>query len=145
MWDRNIANYITMLATQEETTESKPYGGHPKCYNSFAEPYLSVRHEPHGWPTSRVGLLVGQANIYAINGSGDKRVPMMTDTDVCVKIKVTESLLLTPFIFGSGHGSQGFYDIQSMTFAMVMNGAAQTERGGAQLMLTTLIWVKLRR
>ena len=29
--------------------------------------------------------------------------------------------MLSPFIFGSGYGQQGFYGIQSMTFQMVMN------------------------
>ena len=83
--------------------------------------------------------------IYAINDAGAKVVPRITDRDVYVKFEVTEPLLLSPFIFGSGYGKQGFYGIQSMTFQMVMNGAAQTERGGAQLILTTLIWVKLQR
>ena len=37
---------------------------------------------------------------------------------------MTEPLLLSPFIFGSGYGKQGFYGIQSMNFQMVMNGNA---------------------
>ena len=51
-----------------------------------------------------------------------KIVPDIDDTDVYVKFAVTEPLLLSPFIFGSGHGKQGFYGIQSMNFQMVMNG-----------------------
>ncbi|MFM7980785.1 MAG: phage major capsid domain-containing protein, partial [Candidatus Fonsibacter sp.] len=62
--------------------------------------------------------------IYAINGSGDKIVPRMTNRDVYVKFEVTEPLLLSHFIFGPGYGKQGFYGIQLMTFAMVMNGGS---------------------
>ena len=43
--------------------------------------------------------------IYALDGS-NKIVPRMTDTDVNLKIEVTEPLLLSPFIFGSGHGNK---------------------------------------
>ena len=39
-----------------------------------------------------------------------------------VKFEVTEPLLLSPFICGSGHRKQGFYGVQSMNFQMVMNG-----------------------
>ncbi|MFM7979828.1 MAG: phage major capsid domain-containing protein, partial [Candidatus Fonsibacter sp.] len=46
-----------------------------------------------------------------------------------VKFEVNELLLLSPFIFGSGYGKQGFYSIQAISLAMVMNGATQTERG----------------
>ncbi|MFM7986631.1 MAG: phage major capsid domain-containing protein, partial [Candidatus Fonsibacter sp.] len=35
---------------------------------------------------------------------------------------MTEPLLLSPFIFDSGHGKQGFYGIQPMNFHMVING-----------------------
>ncbi len=63
-------------------------------------------------------------SIYAINAGGVKRVPLVTDTDVYVTFEVTEPLLLSPFIFGSGYGKQGFYGIQSMNFQMVMNGNA---------------------
>ncbi|MFM7988168.1 MAG: phage major capsid domain-containing protein, partial [Candidatus Fonsibacter sp.] len=61
--------------------------------------------------------------IFAIN-NGYPRVPLITDTDIYVTFEVTEPLLLSPFIFGSGHGKQGFYGIQSMNFEMVMNGNA---------------------
>ena len=37
---------------------------------------------------------------------------------------MTEPIMLSPFIFGSGYGKQGFYGIQSMNFQMVMNGNA---------------------
>ena len=60
--------------------------------------------------------------IYSLNGTGNKIIPGILDREVYVKFEVTEPLLLSPFIFGSGYGKQGFYGIQSMTFAMVMNG-----------------------
>ncbi|MFM7981728.1 MAG: phage major capsid domain-containing protein, partial [Candidatus Fonsibacter sp.] len=41
-----------------------------------------------------------------------------------VAFEVTEPLLLSPCIFGSGHEKQGFYGIQTMNFQMVMNGNA---------------------
>ncbi|MFM7985522.1 MAG: phage major capsid domain-containing protein, partial [Candidatus Fonsibacter sp.] len=43
---------------------------------------------------------------------------------IYVTFEVTEPLLLSPFIFVSGHGKQGFYGIQSLNFQMVMNGNA---------------------
>ena len=39
-----------------------------------------------------------------------------------VKFEVCEPLLLSPFVFGSGHGKQGFYGIQAMRIQMVMTG-----------------------
>ncbi|MFM7988325.1 MAG: phage major capsid domain-containing protein, partial [Candidatus Fonsibacter sp.] len=64
-------------------------------------------------------------HIYAIDtNTGAKIVPRMTDTDVYVKFEVTEPLLLSPFIFGSGYGKQGFCGIQYMTLALVINGAS---------------------
>ena len=38
-----------------------------------------------------------------------------------VKFEATEPVFLSPFIFGSGHGQQGFYGNQAMKFQMVMN------------------------
>jgi hypothetical protein len=76
----------------------------------------SYYHKPRG------SWLIKQ--IYAINDAGAKITPRITDTDVYVKFEVTEPLLLSPFIFGSGYGKQGFYGIQSMTFQMVMNGGS---------------------
>ncbi|MFM7990080.1 MAG: phage major capsid domain-containing protein, partial [Candidatus Fonsibacter sp.] len=61
-------------------------------------------------------------HIYSLDGSGNKQVPQITDRDVYVKLEDTEPLLLSPFISGFGYGKQGFYGIQSMTFAIVMNG-----------------------
>ena len=52
------------------------------------------------------------------------RVPILADTDIYVEFDVTEPLLLSPFVFGSGYGKQGFYGIQAMNFQMVMTGNA---------------------
>ena len=56
--------------------------------------------------------------IWASNGAGGTRVPTLTDTEVYVQYEVTEPLILSPFIFGSGEGKQGFYGIQTMNFQM---------------------------
>ncbi|MFM7981347.1 MAG: phage major capsid domain-containing protein, partial [Candidatus Fonsibacter sp.] len=85
----------------------------------------SLRHEPprrHGLLPQTTSILEGQ-QIYAIDG-GLARVPLITDTNIYVTFEVTEPLLLSPLIFGSGYGKQGFYGIQSMNFQMVINGNA---------------------
>ena len=51
-------------------------------------------------------------------------MPQIDDTVVYVEFDVTEPLLLSPFVFGSGHGKQGFYGIQAMNFQMVLSGSA---------------------
>ena len=61
--------------------------------------------------------------IYSSDG-GNARVPLITGTNIYATFEVTEWLLLSPFIFGSGYGKQGCYRIQSMNFQMVMNGSA---------------------
>jgi hypothetical protein len=57
--------------------------------------------------------------------TGAERVPTIDDTEVYVQFEVTEPLLLSPFIFGSGEGKQGFYGIQTMKFQMNMLSNAQ--------------------
>ena len=43
--------------------------------------------------------------LYAKTGSGDAtRVPLLADTVVYAQFEVTEPLLLSPFVFGSGFG-----------------------------------------
>ena len=72
-------------------------------------------HKPRGsWDVNK---------IYAIAG-GNPRVPQIDDTVVYVEFDVAEPLLLSPFVFGSGYGKQGFYGIQSMTFNLVLTGSA---------------------
>jgi hypothetical protein len=58
-------------------------------------------------------------SIYAYDAA-NKRVPTQADTEIYVEFQVTEPLLLSPFIFGSGLGKQGFYGIQTMNFQMNM-------------------------
>ena len=41
--------------------------------------------------------------IYSLDGAGNHIVPGIADTNVYVEFKVTEPLLLSPFIFGSGY------------------------------------------
>ncbi|MFM7980693.1 MAG: phage major capsid domain-containing protein, partial [Candidatus Fonsibacter sp.] len=62
-------------------------------------------------------------DIYALN-AGNRRTPLITDTDVYVNFDVCEPLMLSPFIFGSDYGKQGFYGIQAMNFQMVLTGNA---------------------
>jgi len=112
--------------TETDASLARPYGERPRSYHSFANSVLAYDmnrpagtayyHKPRGsWLIKR---------IYAIDDAGAKVVPRITDRDVYVKFEVTEPLLLSPFIFGSGYGKQGFYGIQSMTFQMVMNGGS---------------------
>jgi hypothetical protein len=42
----------------------------------------------------------------------------LATTEVYVQYQVTEPLLLSPFVFGSQEGKQGFYGIQTMNFQM---------------------------
>jgi hypothetical protein len=45
--------------------------------------------------------------IWAQDQAGARRIPRIDDTEVYVQFQVTEPLLLSPFIFGSGEGKQG--------------------------------------
>ena len=57
--------------------------------------------------------------IWAINpATNAQRIPIVQDNVVYVQFEVTEPLLLSPFVFGSGMGKQGFYGIQTMNFQM---------------------------
>ena len=71
-------------------------------------------HTPRGsWKLKR---------IWAVTNTSAERLPIDDDEEVYAKFDICEPLLLSPFIFGSGHGKQGFYGIQSMNFQMVMSG-----------------------
>ena len=61
--------------------------------------------------------------LYAIDGI-NKIIPRISDTVVYAQFEVTEPLLLSPFVFGSGFGKQGFYGIQTMNFNMNINSNA---------------------
>ena len=56
-----------------------------------------------------------------------KRTPLIAYTTVHTTFTVAEPLMLSPFVFGSCHGRQGFYGTQSMSFTM--NYLAQQELG----------------
>ena len=62
--------------------------------------------------------------LYALNGAGAKINPQVGDNVVYATFEVTEPLLLSPFVFGSGMGKQGFYGIQTMNFQMNMAPSA---------------------
>ena len=53
--------------------------------------------------------------LYAKNPANNNapRTPLLTDTEVYAVFEVCEPLLLSPFVFGSGFGKQGFYGIQT--------------------------------
>ena len=71
-------------------------------------------HKPRGsWKLKR---------IWAVTTTSVQRLPLHTDDEVYVQFDVCEPLFLSPFIFGSGHGKQGFYGIQAMNFQMVVTG-----------------------
>ena len=55
--------------------------------------------------------------LYAIDsGTSAKRPPLPSDTTVYVTFKVTEPLLISPFVFGAPFGKHGFYGAQTMNF-----------------------------
>ena len=92
-------------------------GTRPVSYQSFANNSLSYDmnrpagtayyHKPRGsWKLKKM---------YALN-AGVQRVPTVADKEVYVQFEVCEPLLMSPFIFGSGFGKQGFYGIQTINF-----------------------------
>jgi hypothetical protein len=54
----------------------------------------------------------------APDGTVTQAIPSVLDNEVYVTFQVTEPLLMSPFVFGSGYGKQGFYGIQTMNFQM---------------------------
>ena len=116
-------------------TETNPDGaltGDTLTFNATRPvSFLSHNNNVLGYDTNR---LAGAAyyhkgrgswkvkEVYAKDAtSGAKRRPLLADTDVYVSFEVTEPLLMSPFVFGSGHGKQGFYGIQTMNFQMNMS------------------------
>ena len=77
-------------------------------YNRLAG--TSYYHKPRGsW---KLQALYGQ------EANGTKRTPKPSDTTIYVRFRVTEPLLISPFVFGAPEGKQGFYGIQTMNFQM---------------------------
>ena len=63
--------------------------------------------------------------LYAVDASTNaQRVPTVADAVVYARFKVTEPLLLSQFVFGSGYGEQGLYGIQTMNFNVNVNSNA---------------------
>ena len=70
----------------------------------------SYYHTPRGsWKLQALYVLDGAA-------PGGRRSPKPSDTTVYVTFKVTEPLLISPFVFGAPEGKQGLYGIQTMNF-----------------------------
>ena len=85
----------------------KSYANNMLAYDMNRPAGTAYYHKPRGsWRIQ---------HIYALDGSGNKIVPAPDSLDVYIIFEVTEPLLLSSFIFGSGYGKQGFYGIQSMT------------------------------
>ena len=123
------------------------WGTGPQVYQSYPNNVLSYdmnrtagtgkKHRPRG----SFRLL----NIWAPNGAGGRRLPLQGDNEVFVRFQVVEPLLLSPFIFGSGHGKQGFYGIQTMNFQM--NLLSNANRAWRSVQLSNTVngnntWIK---
>ena len=61
--------------------------------------------------------------LYALDGAAPRK-PKVTDTVVYATYKVTEPIMMSPFVFGHPEGKQGFYGIQTMNFQMNINSNA---------------------
>ena len=120
--------YIAGAAESNPTPANGTFvGTRPQSYLSHANNILghdmirpagtAYYHKPRGaWKLKA---------LYAKTGIGDAtRVPLIGDTVVYAQFEVTEPLLLSPFVFGSGFGKQGFYGIQTMNFNMNINSNA---------------------
>jgi hypothetical protein len=104
-------------------------GTRPRAFNSYPNNVLAYdKHRPAGssWYHKPRGSFKLEA-LYSINGeTGAKQRPLITDNVVYARFKVTEPLLISPFVFGHPDGKQGFYGIQTMNFQM--NIAANASR-----------------
>ena len=118
--------YYPGAAEQGPAADANFFGTRPFSYTSYQNNVLAYDmnrpagtayyHKPRGsWKVNR---------IYALDDALAPRVPILADTVVYVEFDVCEPLLLSPFVFGSGYGKQGFYGIQAMTFNLVTTGHA---------------------
>ena len=129
------AGIYAVGAADRDATPAVP-GTRPQSFHSYQNNVLGFDQNPHigRHPTSRGSWKLME--LYSLDGA-NKRNPILTDTEVYVTFEVTEPLLLSPFIFGSGAGKQGFYGIQTMNFQMNMapnaNRAWRSAIMGAQL------------
>jgi len=99
-------------------TRPKSFWSYPNnvlAYDTMRPAGTAYYHKPRGsWKLKE---------LYAVS-NGTRRTPLPADTDVYATFEVTEPLLLSPFVFGSGFGKQGFYGIQTMQFQMNMTPTA---------------------
>jgi hypothetical protein len=118
-------------------------GTAPTTYLSYPNNVLGFdMHRPAGCtithkPRGNYKLMA----IYSIDpDTGGRRIPEIDDTTVYVQFRVTEPLLLSPYIFGSGEGKQGFYGIQTMNYQMnMLSNANRTWRTGESDFLKTCL------
>ena len=96
-------------------------GTSPQAFTSYPDNSLAFdqnrlagsgkKHKPRG--SYRIlGIWAG--------ADGARRAPTVADNEVYVQFEVTEPLLLSPFVFGSANGKQGFDGIRTMNFQMNM-------------------------
>ena len=119
--NRDNATVKALIPGTAETDTARPqsYLSYPNnilSYDMNRPAGTAYYHKPRGaWKIQ---------NIYSLTEDGVKRVPGVADKIVYVTFEVTEPLLLSPFVFGSGYGKQGFYGIQTMNFQMNINPSA---------------------
>ena len=103
-------------------------GTRPRAFNSYPNNVLAYdKWRPAGssWyhkPRGSYKLI----SLYALGEAGVRRRPLIGDNVVYATYRVTEPILLSPFVFGHPEGKQGFYGIQTMNFHM--NIAANASR-----------------
>ena len=126
------ADDVEPTGVHERGLRPTGYISHPNnvlSYDMNRPAGTSYYHKPRGsWKLKELWA----------NDGGIPRLPTTDDTEVFVKFEVCEPLLLSPFVFGSGHGKQGFYGIQAMSFQMVMTGATQTVLGDVLSSITNI-------
>jgi hypothetical protein len=109
---------ITTVATAFSGTRAQSFVSYEN--NSLA--YDQRRPAGTTWYHKPRGSWVLQ-ELYALDGA-TKRKPKVTDTTVYATYKVTEPIMMSPFVFGHPEGKQGFYGIQTMNFQMNINSNA---------------------
>ena len=131
----------TSAAAEVETVGSdapatSTAGTRTQCFYSYPNNTLAYdmnrpggtagHHKPRGsWKLLR---------LFATDGS-NTRAPLVTDTTVYATFRVCEPLLLSPFVFGSPDGKQGFYGIQTMN--LQMNISANASRAWRSISTTS--------
>jgi hypothetical protein len=117
--NNTVAALVPGAAEADNTTRPQSFLSFPNnvlSYDMNRPAGTAYYHKPRGaWKIQ---------NIYALAADGSRRVPLVADATVYVTFEVTEPLLLSPFVFGSGYGKQGFYGVQTMNFQMNMNPSA---------------------